>query len=122
MQRGFQQGFAGAPGYLVMTAYQTANGLVNLVTPTSAVVMGGLTIARAGYGVWWRFAWPLIVLLAILSMLVLASSALMQQARTPARQPLSSVSQSCGLSCRNPEDCVTIVSGRLRQDGAVAVQ
>ena len=47
--------FAGVPSYLVVTAYQTANGLVNLVTPTSAVVMGGLAIARVGYGVWLKF-------------------------------------------------------------------
>ncbi|HTP01277.1 MAG TPA: YfcC family protein [Anaerolineales bacterium] len=65
-------GFAGVSSYLVVTAYQTANGLVNLVTPTSAVVMGGLAIARVGYGTWWRFVWPLILLLAILSILVLA--------------------------------------------------
>lgn len=64
--------FAGVPSYLVVTAYQTANGLVNLVTPTSAVVMGGLAIARVGYGTWWRFVWPLLLLLAALSMLVLA--------------------------------------------------
>ena len=35
-------GFADVPPQLVVTAYQSANGLVNLVTPTSAVVMGGL--------------------------------------------------------------------------------
>lgn len=64
--------FAGVPSYLVVTAYQTANGLVNLVTPTSAVVMGGLAIARVGYGTWWRFVWPLLLLLMVLSMLVLA--------------------------------------------------
>lgn len=64
--------FANVPSYLVVTAYQTANGLVNLITPTSAVVMGGLAIARVGYGTWWRFVWPLIILLAVLSMLVLA--------------------------------------------------
>jgi uncharacterized ion transporter superfamily protein YfcC len=63
--------FASVPSYLVVTAYQTANGLVNLVTPTSAVVMGGLAIARVGYGTWWRFVWPLLLLLAVLSMLVL---------------------------------------------------
>ena len=57
--------FAGVPSYLVVTAYQTANGLVNLVTPTSAVVMGGLAIARVGYGTWWRFVWPLLLLLAV---------------------------------------------------------
>ena len=34
----------------VVTAYQSANGLVNLVTPTSAVVMGGLAIARSATG------------------------------------------------------------------------
>ena len=38
--------FAEVPAQLVVTAYQSANGLVNLVTPTSAVVMGGLAIAR----------------------------------------------------------------------------
>jgi uncharacterized ion transporter superfamily protein YfcC len=65
-------GFANVPSYLVVTAYQTANGLVNLVTPTSAVVMGGLAIARVGYGVWWKFVWPVLVLLLVLSILVLA--------------------------------------------------
>jgi uncharacterized ion transporter superfamily protein YfcC len=64
--------FANVPSYLVVTAYQAANGLVNLVTPTSAVVMGGLAIARVGYGVWWKFVWPVLVLLIVLSILVLA--------------------------------------------------
>jgi uncharacterized ion transporter superfamily protein YfcC len=64
--------FAGVPNYLIVTAYQAANGLVNLVTPTSAVVMGGLAIARVGYGVWWRFVWPVLALLFVLSILVLS--------------------------------------------------
>ena len=64
--------FAGVPEYLIVTAYQAANGLINLVTPTSAVVMGGLAIARVGYGVWLRFVWPLLILLAVLSIAVLA--------------------------------------------------
>ena len=68
--------FAGVPSYLIVTAYQTANGLVNLVTPTSAVVMGGLAIARVGYGVWWKFVWPVLVLLMVLSILVLAGGVL----------------------------------------------
>ena len=42
--------FAGADRSLVVTAYQSASGLLNLVTPTSAVVMGGLAIARVPYG------------------------------------------------------------------------
>jgi uncharacterized ion transporter superfamily protein YfcC len=68
--------FAGVPSYLVVTAYQTANGLVNLVTPTSAVVMGGLAIARVGYGTWWKFVWPVLILLMVLSILVLAGGTL----------------------------------------------
>ncbi len=64
--------FAQVAPELVVTAYQTGNGLVNLFTPTSAVVMGGLAIARVGYGTWLKFVWPLLVLLAILSMLVLS--------------------------------------------------
>jgi uncharacterized ion transporter superfamily protein YfcC len=68
--------FAGVPSYLVVTAYQAANGLLNLVTPTSAVVMGGLAIARVGYGVWLRFVWPLLLLLAVLSIVVLAGGVL----------------------------------------------
>ncbi len=67
--------FANVPSYLVVTAYQTANGLVNLVTPTSAVVMGGLAIARVGYGTWWKFVWPVLVLLMILTILVLGIGA-----------------------------------------------
>jgi uncharacterized ion transporter superfamily protein YfcC len=64
--------FANVPPQLVVTAYQTGNGLVNLVTPTSAVVMGGLAIARVGYGTWLKFIWPLLVILALLSMATLS--------------------------------------------------
>jgi uncharacterized ion transporter superfamily protein YfcC len=69
--------FAGVPSYLVVTAYQTANGLVNLFTPTSAVVMGGLAIARVGYGVWLKFVAIMLVLLALLSIIVLAAGVLL---------------------------------------------
>jgi uncharacterized ion transporter superfamily protein YfcC len=71
-------GFAGVPEYLVVTAYQTGNGLINLITPTSAVVMGGLAIARIGYGTWLRFVWPMLLILAILSMVVLTAGVLIQ--------------------------------------------
>ncbi len=70
--------FADVPAQLVVTAYQSANGLLNLVTPTSAVVMGGLAIARVGYGTWLRFVWPVLLLLAVLSMLVLSAGVVFQ--------------------------------------------
>jgi uncharacterized ion transporter superfamily protein YfcC len=70
--------FADVPAQLVVTAYQSASGLVNLVTPTSAVVMGGLAIARVGYGTWLRFVWPILVLLAVLTVVVLSGALLLE--------------------------------------------
>jgi uncharacterized ion transporter superfamily protein YfcC len=69
--------FASVPAELVVTAFQTGNGLVNLVTPTSAVVMGGLAIAKVGYGTWLKFVWPVLILLAVLSMFVMSVAVLL---------------------------------------------
>jgi uncharacterized ion transporter superfamily protein YfcC len=64
--------FANVDPAIVVTAFQTGNGLVNLVTPTSAVVMGGLAIARVPYGTWIRFVLPILGLLVILSVIVIS--------------------------------------------------
>lgn len=50
--------FAGASRDLAVTAFQTANGITNLVAPTYAVVVGGLAIGRVPYNIWLRFVWP----------------------------------------------------------------
>jgi uncharacterized ion transporter superfamily protein YfcC len=68
-------GFVGVSTALVVTAYQGAAGVMNLVVPTSAVVMGGLAIARVPYGTYLRWVWPLLVLLSGLVVIVLAISA-----------------------------------------------
>jgi uncharacterized ion transporter superfamily protein YfcC len=68
--------FADVPSYLVVTAFQSANGLMNLFIPTSAVVMGGLAIARVPYGKWLKFVWPLLAMLAVMSIVVLTIGAL----------------------------------------------
>jgi uncharacterized ion transporter superfamily protein YfcC len=68
-------GFVGVSTALVVTAYQSASGVMNLVVPTSAVVMGGLAIARVPYGTYLRWVWPLLVLLSGLVVVVLAISA-----------------------------------------------
>jgi uncharacterized ion transporter superfamily protein YfcC len=68
-------GFVGAPESLVVTAYQSASGLMNLFIPTSAVVMGGLAIARVPYGTYLRWVWPLLAALAVLCIVVLGVSA-----------------------------------------------
>jgi uncharacterized ion transporter superfamily protein YfcC len=60
---------------LIVTAYQSANGLVNLINPTFAVVMGGLAIGRVGYERWLKFMWPLLAMLALLIMASLSVAA-----------------------------------------------
>jgi uncharacterized ion transporter superfamily protein YfcC len=70
-------GFVGVPKDLVVTAYQSASGLMNLFIPTSAVVMGGLAIARVPYGRYVRWVWPLLAMLAVLTVVVLGAAALL---------------------------------------------
>ncbi|PSU34860.1 YfcC family protein [Photobacterium lutimaris] len=64
--------FAGVSRELVVTAFQSASGLPNLVTPTSGVVMGGLAIGRVAYSSWLRFIGPLIGILTVMIMLLLS--------------------------------------------------
>jgi uncharacterized ion transporter superfamily protein YfcC len=70
--------FAGVERSLVVTAFQSAAGVVNLVTPTSAVVMGGLAIARVPYERWLRFVWPVLSGATVIIMAALSLGALMQ--------------------------------------------
>ncbi|SJZ96252.1 YfcC family protein [Photobacterium toruni] len=64
--------FAGVGRELVVTAFQSASGLPNLVTPTSGVVMGGLAIGRIGYSTWLRFIGPLLGFLTAMVMALLS--------------------------------------------------
>lgn len=68
--------FAGTERSLVVTAYQAANGLVNLVNPTFAVVIGGLAIGRVSYDRWLVFVWPLLLILTIFITAALSIAAL----------------------------------------------
>ncbi|WP_330985402.1 MULTISPECIES: YfcC family protein [Enterobacterales] len=68
--------FANVPRELVVTAYQSASGIVNLVTPTSAVVMGGLAIARVPYVRYLKWVAPLLLVLTLLNMAALSLGAL----------------------------------------------
>ena len=52
--------FAAVDRSVVVTAYQSASGLVNYVTPTAAVVIGGLTLAQVRYDHYLRFALPFV--------------------------------------------------------------
>jgi uncharacterized ion transporter superfamily protein YfcC len=61
---------------LIVTAYQSANGLLNLFTPTSAVVMGGLALGRVDFVKWLRFVLPILIMLLVLYGLVLSIAVL----------------------------------------------
>ena len=67
--------FAGVGGDVVVTAFQSACGLVNLVTPTAAVVMGALALGRIPYEKWLKFVWKLILLFLLLTGLLLVLAA-----------------------------------------------
>lgn len=69
--------FANVGRELVVTAYQSASGLVNLVTPTSAVVMGGLAIAKVPYVRWLKWVAPLLGILTVLIVACLSLGAVL---------------------------------------------
>ncbi len=63
--------FAGVGGDLVVTAFQSASGLVNIVTPTAAVVMGALALGHVPYDRWIKYVWKLVLYFLLLTMVFL---------------------------------------------------
>ncbi|WP_194819716.1 YfcC family protein [Nocardia sp. XZ_19_385] len=68
--------FANVPRSLVVTAWQSASGWANLVTPTTAVVTGGLALAKVRYDRYVKFVAPLLGILFVLTCAFLAVGAL----------------------------------------------
>ncbi|MFJ3882275.1 YfcC family protein [Streptomyces sp. NPDC090077] len=58
--------FAGVSRALVVTAWQSASGWMNLWVPTTAVTIGGVALAKVGYDKYLRFVWPLLAILFVL--------------------------------------------------------
>ncbi len=69
--------FTNISSALIITAFQSASGLVNLLTPTSAVVMGGLAVAHIPYDRWLKYVVKLVAIVLILTMAFLAMGALL---------------------------------------------
>ena len=61
---------------LIITAYQSASGVLNLVAPTSGIVMGALALGRISLGTWWKFVTKLIITIVIVSILLLVLGSL----------------------------------------------
>ncbi len=62
---------------LVITGYAAASGLVNLVTPTSGVIMGGLALAKIPYDRWVKIALPFMAIIFTATVIVLVLSTLL---------------------------------------------
>ena len=63
--------FVNVKASLIVTAYQSASGVLNLVTPTSGIVMGALALGRVSLGTWWKFVGKLVISIVIASILLL---------------------------------------------------
>ena len=64
--------FAGVARSLSVTGYQSASGLVNLITPTSAVLMGGLALGKIGYDKYLKFVAPYLGIVFVAVMVFMA--------------------------------------------------
>jgi uncharacterized ion transporter superfamily protein YfcC len=64
--------FASVDRSVSVTAYQSASGYVNYLTPTAAVVMGGLTLAKVGYNKYLRFLAPFLAIMFVLCCVAVA--------------------------------------------------
>lgn len=62
-------GLGFSPEVMVMI-FSSAIGVVNLFTPTSGAIMGGLSLAKIEWTTWLKFAMPLIVILTLVSMVI----------------------------------------------------
>ena len=65
--------FAGVARALAVTGYQSASGLVNLITPTSAVLMGGLALGKIGYDKYLKFVAPYLGIVFVIVALFMAA-------------------------------------------------
>ena len=69
--------FAEVSRSLAVTGYQSASGLVNLITPTSAVLMGGLALAKIGYDKYLKFVTPYLGIVFVVIMVFMAIGTLL---------------------------------------------
>jgi uncharacterized ion transporter superfamily protein YfcC len=58
-------------------AYQFGDGFTNMITPTSAVLVGVLGVAKIPYEKWFKWVWPLILILFVLGFLLLIPTVVM---------------------------------------------
>jgi uncharacterized ion transporter superfamily protein YfcC len=65
-------GLAGISGQTTVLAFLLGNGLVNMVSPTSGMLLAYLATAQLPFSTWFRFILPLFGLLTVLAFAVIA--------------------------------------------------
>ena len=63
--------FVNVPASLIVTAYQSASGVLNLIAPTSGIVMGALALGRVELSAWWKFMGKLVVAIVVITIALL---------------------------------------------------
>lgn len=63
--------FVNVPASLIVTAYQSASGLLNLIAPTSGILMGSLALGRIDLSTWWKFMGKLVVAMVLITIALL---------------------------------------------------
>lgn len=66
--------FLSMPRSSVVIAMQTSSGLINLITPTSGVIMAVLGISKLSYSTWFKFVLPLFIIEFFISILVIIAN------------------------------------------------
>ena len=56
---------------VMVLIFSAASGVINLITPTSGVVMGGLATARVQYTTWIKFVSKLIAIIVVMDIVIL---------------------------------------------------
>lgn len=56
---------------VMIMIFSAGNGLVNLFTPTSGAIMGGLALAKVEYSTWLKFGGKLFVVLGVACVIIL---------------------------------------------------
>ncbi|MEW4354627.1 YfcC family protein [Streptococcus pneumoniae] len=59
--------FANVKASLIVTAFQSANGVLNLLAPTSGIVMGALALGRIELGTWLKYVGKFVAIVIAIS-------------------------------------------------------
>jgi len=59
-------------------AYQFGDGFTNMITPTSAVLMGVLGVAKIPYEIWFKWWWKILLVFMIVGLILLMPTVYMQ--------------------------------------------